>query len=325
MNGYFVISLDFEKYWGVFDSLAEKNYQKNLLNVDLVVDRLLNLSKKYNVKLTFATVGFLFNKNKAEYLKNKPKVQPSYRNKLHNPYPLIDKIGNDQDSDPIYFGYNTLKEIISHKDHEIATHTYCHYYCLEEGQTIEQFESDLILAKTVAKKLDVDIKSIVFPRNQVDPDYLKVCKKNGIISYRGVENHTIYKPNSKEKSKKTLHRALRLADAYTNLTGIHTYNLKALKNDSMVDVPSSYFFRPYNKRLKFLEPLKIKRVKKGMLKASKDGEIFHLWFHPHNFGDNIEENFKNLEELFKTYSKLNEKYNFKSVTMSEMAERILNN
>lgn len=55
-----------------------------------------------------------------------------------------------------------------------------------------------------------------------------------------------------------------------------------------------------------------------MLYAAKNNENFHLWWHPHNFGINIEENMKNLEDLLKYYTYLNKKYKMKSKNMKEL-------
>ena len=324
MNGQFVISLDFEKFWGVFDSIGNENYQENIDNVDEVIEKLLKLSNDYNIKLTFATVGFLFNKNKKTLLKNIPNLKPTYTNKLHNPYPLIDSLDDNLNSDKRHFAYDTLLSIKEENKHEIATHTYCHFYCMEDGQTLDQFEEDIKMAKDVAKKMDVSLKSIVFPRNQINDDYLKICFENGIQTYRGCENHYIYSPSSRKKSKKPFYRALRLADAYFNLTGTHTYKKKELKRKGIINVPSSYFLRPYNEKLSHLEKFKLKRAIHSMKIAAKNGEIFHLWFHPHNFGRNINENFSNLESIFKTYSKMKQLYGMESNTMSEVAKKIKN-
>ena len=324
MNGQFVISLDFEKYWGVFDSLATGNYNDNLNNVDFVIERLLNLSHTYQIKLTFATVGFLFNRNKQDYIKNIPEKIPTYRKEMHNPYPLIENIEPIENIDSIYYGRNALLKIKEAKTHEISTHTYCHYYCLEDGQTLDQFDADIKMAKKVASDLGIKIKSIVFPRNQVNNDYLEICKKNEILSYRGVEDHFIYEAKSKDASKKSWHRALRLADSYFNITGSHTHKFSALKEDQIINIPSSRFFRPFSRKLSFLEPFKVKRVIKAMTKAAKNRELYHLWFHPHNFGNNITENFNNLETIFKTFSTLNKEFGFESTTMSECANKIKN-
>ncbi|WP_412985158.1 polysaccharide deacetylase family protein [Pontimicrobium sp. IMCC45349] len=324
MNGQLVISLDFEKLWGVFDSVSCKNYESNLLAVDEVIDRLLSIADSYNVKLTFSTVGLLFNETKSDFKNNLPNPLPSYTEPKHSPYQLIDSIGDNENKDSLHYAYQALKKIKANKNHEIGTHTYCHYYCLEEGQTIEQFEADLKMAIKVGKDFNTDIKSIVFPRNQVNNKYLDICVKNGILSYRGYENHEIYKPKPYKESKSKLHRALRLSDAYINITGDHIYDLNSLANNNIVNIPSSYFLRPYHRKLSFIEPLKLRRIIRGMTKAAQSNKLYHLWFHPHNFGSNMEENFKNFENILEIYSKLQSRYNFESKTMTQLAIELLN-
>lgn len=323
MNGQFIISLDFEKLWGVFDSIsANGNYNENLDNVDVVIDRLLELCNKYKIKLTFATVGFLFNENKRDFTNNMPKHLPEYSIKKHNPYPLINAVPEFEFNKSHHYGYKSLLKIKNDESHEIGTHTYCHFYCLEKGQTIEQFGADLKMAKKVAENFNIKLESIVFPRNQINSEYLKLCHDNGIISYRGYENHSAYTPSIKQKSKNPIQRAIRLIDAYINITGKHTYKLELLKSNGIINLPSSRFFRPYSKSLKFLELLKVNRIKNAMSTAAKNKELYHLWWHPHNFGKHMDENFAMLEEVFKTYSKLNTKYNFTSSTMTELAKKL---
>ena len=71
-KGIFTISLDFELFWGVRDHRTLENYGENILNVHQVVPRLLELFAKYNVHCTWATVGFLFFKEKQEMLSYLP-------------------------------------------------------------------------------------------------------------------------------------------------------------------------------------------------------------------------------------------------------------
>ena len=42
--------------------------------------------------------------------------------------------------------------------------------------------------------------------------------------------------------------------------------------------------RPYG----FFKKLKMKRIKAQMTYAAKNDKLFHLWWHPHNFGNDIE-------------------------------------
>ena len=60
-----------------------------------------------------------------------------------------------------------------------------------------------------------------------------------------------------------------------------------------------------------------------MLFAAKNNMIYHLWWHPHNFAADVEENFLMLEKILQHYSKLNKQYNFTSLTMKEVAKIVL--
>lgn len=322
-NGYFIVSLDFELFWGVFDVKKLKDYKRNIENVRVVIPRLLELADKYNIKLSFATIGFLFAKNKQELLESIPVIKPTYDNQNFDPYRLIDSIGNDESADPYHYANSLIKLIQGNGNHEIACHTFSHYYVNEAGQTTEQFEEDLKAALAIAKKNHVTLKSIVFPRNQINESCLEICKKYGITNFRGTEKHWMFDTQNTKKLESPAHKAFRLLDTYINLSGYNTYSLSNVKNYSgIVSISSSKFFRPYSKALAFLESLRISRIKKGMSHAAKNNEVYHIWWHPHNFGDNTEANFKNLEQLFKHYNSLNQQYNFSNETMGGLAEII---
>ncbi|WP_298899288.1 polysaccharide deacetylase family protein [uncultured Psychroserpens sp.] len=330
MNGHFVISLDYEIHWGVFDKKSVDEYRENLANVGKVIDRLLEMSDAYGVKITFSTVGFLFAKDKNDLLNHLPKHKPTYLHKKFSPYPLIDSIGDNEDNDPFHYAISGIKKIRDNGNHEIGTHTFCHFYCHEHGQTVEQFDEDLKAAIAIAQPLGIDLKSIVFPRNMIEADkpidkpYLDVCHKHGITSFRGKEKAYIYNIHTtKSYHGWYIFKFLRLLDSYVNVTGANTYNTKEInQNKDVLNLPSSRLFRAYSSKLKFLEPLKIRRIKKAMTHAAKKNELYHLWWHPHNFGTQMDDNFKNLEEVFKTYQKLNEKYGFESETMTGLATKI---
>ena len=66
------------------------------------------------------------------------------------------------------------------------------------------------------------------------------------------------------------------------------------------------------------EPLRIRRIKKEIQYAAKHNEFYHLWWHPHNFGVNLEKNLLILEELLKCYAMCKDKYGMKSLTMNEV-------
>ncbi len=329
-NGTFVISLDFELQWGIFDVISINSYKENLTNTRKALREILQTSDENDVRLTIATVGFLFAKDKEELKSFQPDKTPSYIKSALNAYDEIDKIGKNEHDPMFYFAQDVIKDILKNKNHEVCTHTFSHYYCYERGQTIEEFAADIAATVKIGKHLGAEPKSIVFPRNQVNENYLKVCSEYGISSYRGTERSFPYTVATSKAPKVRMlevlaKRAFRLIDSYINVFGYSTYNVNDLfeTNDNpCVDLPSSRFLRPYNKKLSFLEPLKIRRIKKAMTHAAKHNELYHLWWHPHNFGKDIHENLSNLKTIYKHYRLLNKKYGFQSETMESLTKNI---
>jgi peptidoglycan/xylan/chitin deacetylase (PgdA/CDA1 family) len=325
-HGKFVISIDFELMWGVRDKLSILQYGENIKGVHSALPRMLEIFQQYNIKGTFAIVGLLFFESKKEMIANLPEKLPSYSNKNLSPFNgYFNSVGENLETDPYHFGKYLIDEIFKTPGQEIGTHTFSHYYCLEKGQTINEFKDDFLHAQKVAKdKYGLKITSLVFPRNQFNNEYLAVCKEFGIICFRGNEHSWIYEARNTE-DESNFRRAIKLVDTYINLSGRNCYSDDYLKSKFPVDIRASRFVRPYNATLRFLDKQKLKRLKSDMTYAAKNNVTYHLWWHPHNFGINQNENFDLLEKLLLHYHELNDKYNFQSYTMSGLAKAILNN
>lgn len=311
-KGIFTISLDFELFWGVRDHRTVQNYGSNIRNVHNVVPGLLELFKKYKVHCTWATVGFLFCNDKEELLRYIPAIKPEYQKKEYDPYSYL----QESSLDPVFHFAPALIDLIRKTPgQELSTHTFSHFYTLEKSTTTEQFRYDLQAAKKVSAAKGFELLSIVFPRNQYSEEHLRVCKEEGIKVYRGNELSVAYKPLSRE-DENIFRRAIRFIDAYINVTGQHCHALP--KADEIINVPASRFLRPYDPRFKMLDELKLRRIKNGMRHAAENGQVYHLWWHPHNFGKHTEENFRFLERILKYYSQLNEQGKIESQNLIEI-------
>lgn len=321
-NGTFIISLDFELNWGVHDVFTLEQYKENLLGTREAINQMLELFNRFGIRATWATVGMLSFKNKKELLESLPVLYPSYTNGDFSPYGKLDALGDNEDQDPFHFGQSLIEKISQYKGQEIASHTFSHYYCLEEGQTAEQFEADLKASIKAKKAFGHQVKSIVFPRNQLNQTYLSICQKHGIESYRGNEKNWIYKA-SKFHEEGIVKRLARLADCYVNLTGHNTYKLKKVAKEPIVNLPSSRFLRPYHSKVKKFESLRLRRIKNSIKHAAQNGEVYHLWWHPHNFGKDIEENMQFLTRVLELVAELHTTHNFKSLTMGEATKLAL--
>jgi hypothetical protein len=268
------------------------------------------------VHCTWATVGFLFFSEKKEMTSFLPAERPTYKKKEYDPYSYLEQ----NELEEIYhFAPALIEQIKKTPGQEIGTHTFSHFYTLEKNTTIGQFKNDLRSANAIAKEKEVEIKSIVFPRNQYSDDHIKACLDEGIKIYRGNELSGVYKPVSRE-NENIIRKGIRLVDTYVNITGHHCHVIPAA--NKIINVPASRFLRPYNPKLKMFDGLKLRRIKQGIKFAAKHGLIYQLWWHPHNFGKYMDENFKFLEQVLKFYHQLNQEGKIESQNLLEIYSNI---
>ena len=316
-QGKFVISLDFELMWGVRDHHNYQTYGREIEAVHETVPKLIDLFNEFGVKATFSAVGMLFAKDREELEQYLPTKKPSYTKFDLSPYPTYLNSSSIAEHDKLHFAADLIDQL-RQSPHEIGTHTFSHYYCLEEGQNKEQFKADLQSAVAIALAKGVELNSIVFPRNQFNKTYLEVCAELGITSVRGTENSWLYKARNREEESQ-LRRAFRLIDAYVNISGHHCYDKKDAKQSIPMNIAASRFLRPYSPKLYMLEKLKIRRIQKSIVHAAKNGLCYHLWWHPHNFSRNTEQNVDQLRSILGYYQKMNQKYGMASCTMTEIS------
>mgnify|MGYP003301841102 CR=1 FL=1 len=316
MAGTLLVSLDFELFWGMLDQCALEDYQANVLGGRTAISRLLELFRKYDIHATWAAVGFLFAENHQELMRYFPTETPSYVQKNLSPYDWFEKIGEDEVSAPCFYGSSLVRLVSQTPGQEIGSHTFSHYYCREQGQTVKQFAADMAAAKKIAADHGYDLTSVILPRNQCEEEYTSVFRELGFTAYRDEENDWIH-----EKIKfRPLLRLLRLADVYFPLTGQGGYEPK--KEAGIWNLVGSRMYKPIFRPLAFLEKQKIRRIKAQMRHAAKRNLTFHLWWHPHNIGVRTEEHLAQLEEIFAYYQELKETYGMESLNMREAALRL---
>lgn len=311
-----LVSLDFELFWGVCPFRKLKEYEENIIGGRKAIPSLLDLFEKHEIHATWATVGFIFADNYQEAKKYFPIESdlPTYDDERLSSYLYFPELNNHEQEKECYYAPSLIDLISESNGQEIGTHTFSHYYCREEGQSVEQFVADMESANAIAKDSGHKLESLVLPINQCEPEYTRTFLKLGITAYRDEESDWIH-----EKVKiRPLMRLLRLMDVYFPLTGQGGYIPK--KEYGIWNLTGSRMYKPYFKPLAFMEGLKIRRIKKQMLHAAKNNLVFHLWWHPHNIGVRTDYHLKQLEEIFSYYDELKEKYGMVSMNMREAAE-----
>ena len=319
MQATFIISLDFELFWGMQDCSTLEEYQEHVLGGRQAIPRLLELFHEHDIHATWATVGFQFAHSFEEVKRYFPpdNLRPSYTNKKLSTYNSFAYIGEDEHTAPCFYAPSVIEKIAHCDGQEIGSHTFSHYYCREAGQTTEQFKADMKAAQNIAEANGYHLTSVVLPRNQCTDEHIEVLRELGFTSYRDEENDWIHE----KVSFRPLMRALRLLDVYFPLTGAGGYVPNNEKG--IVNLVGYRMYKPYFKPLAFLEKTKIHRIKRQMLHAAKNGLTFHLWWHPHNIGVMTDYHLKQLEEILFYYDKLKEKYGIRSLNMGEAAKEIL--
>jgi peptidoglycan/xylan/chitin deacetylase (PgdA/CDA1 family) len=319
-KGIFIISLDFELSWGVRDRYRNGEYQDNLIGARSAIPMILEIFDTYNIHATWATVGLLFFRNHREMMKGLPEKRPAYADQMLSPYPSIQDIGRDEREDPCHYACSLIKMIASFPNQEIGSHTFSHYYCLEKGQDLAAFQSDLKAALHVAEENNLTITSLVFPRNQVNEDYLTVCRELGITVYRGNVQHWIYQRRNGRKGE-MVKKVLRFMDSYFSISSHNCYSSQSIIPSLPYNLPASRFLRPFSCRLKLVNSARLSRITSSLTYAARKGLIYHLWWHPHNFGLNIQENIGFLRKVLDHHAALHTHYGMESLNMKEAAKR----
>lgn len=320
--GILVVSLDFELYWGVRDLYTKSEYGAKWLRERDRIPGMLELFREAGVHATWAAVGLLFFKDRQELLAGLPALKPGYADSGLSPYGEIEAgaVGAGEAEDPHCFAPSLIEQIRNTPGQAVGSHTFSHFYCMEKGQTADEFYSDLQAAVAAAEQRGISLQSLVLPRNQLRRRYMRKLPELGFKTYRGNPRHPLYRAGY-SVSDPFLRRALRLADSYVNLTGHHTYPVDAISPELPIDLPASFFFRTPPAPLRRLEPLRLKRIKDGMTQAARQGQVYHLWLHPYNAAES--EAFGSLEVVVRHYRRLAERYGMISLNMEELGERVL--
>jgi peptidoglycan/xylan/chitin deacetylase (PgdA/CDA1 family) len=314
-KGNFIISLDFELHWGGAEKWNLTERKKYFDNTRKSIPLVLALFEKYNIHATWATVGFLFARNKEEIIQFSPNEKPTYNDSNLSYYRFIEnnEIGKNEQEDPYHYAFDLISKIVSTPNQELASHTYEHFYCNEPGQTKEQFDADLKAAQSISKSnFNLELKSLVLPRNQLNSDYIKIAKKNGIKVIRSNPDVWFWQGDTLD------YPISRAIDAVVRISGTSLFSKDKVTEGEVLLLPASRFLRPYAKKEKYIHFLKFNRIKNEMTNAAKKKLNYHLWWHPHNFGNYTEENLEYLENILKHFKKLNELYGFESKSMIEM-------
>ena len=180
------------------------------------------------------------------------------------------------------------------------------------------FGGDLNAAIAIAQASGHSLKSIVFPRNQTTLAHVQRATELGVDLYRGDAKGWLYRPRSANETT-AMFRLARFLDSALPLGPKQVVKSSPVGN--AINVPASRFLRPWSKRLGLYNDLHIHRILSEMKAAAQTGGIYHLWWHPHNFGRNTGKNLENLKRILNAFVLLRDELGMQSFNMSDLAQR----
>jgi hypothetical protein len=278
-----VLSLDFELRWGVHDvcGMNPNAYRENLEAEREVIPELLTMFHSHEIRATWAAVGAIGCSNWTEYFARAP-APPRYVDPVFavkSAYAEMDPDGR------LHFAPELMQQILGTPGQRLGTHTFSHLFLRERGVTAHDAAADLAAAHALhCTRFGSSPMSLVFPRNQ--PAFIEVVRASSVQIWRGNAAAWYYECEDSEHSG-PLPRALKLLDAFNPFTK------RAAPVEA--DMNRASLFLRLNLP-PFAWAAHVLRIK-AQLDRLRPGEVFHLWFHPHNVGKKIKYRLARVEQI----------------------------
>ena len=315
----FIISLDTELGWGSFDRNGIQNYGRYYAQVRTIVDDLLAMFQRHDIKATWAIVGHLFLEACSREGKGNHNhvLQPNYH--WHPQGGSAQTLFPTAQEAPFFYAPDVVERVLAAhpRGQEIASHTFTHVILGDPECTQEVARSQLQECQRLAANKGRDLFSLVFPRNSVG--HLDVLCRLGFVSYRGPEENWYDRANSSPK----LAKLCRYVDKLLAVTPPCYKELWCCREDQsqpwLFNLPASMFYPPFGGLWNLVGiGRRVSQAKKGIREAIARKSLFHLWFHPFNLATSpllLE----GLDEVLGTVSAEMKAGNMASLTMAETA------
>ncbi len=189
----FIMSADFELAWAWRYDKSFKDPKEEAIRHARVsrknVPKILRLCEKYNIPITWATVGHLFlgSCSKDEHVAHSSLRRVPYHENEYWKFYSGDWFDNDPCSDwrksPEWYGRDLIKMILdSNGRHEIGCHTFSHIDCRDGVCSPEAFADEVSECQKLAGEFNIELESFVHPGHTIGN--LRTLRELGFTSFR---------------------------------------------------------------------------------------------------------------------------------------------
>lgn len=297
LRGAFTISLDFELIWGTRDRAGPDAFRRACeIERSEIIDQLLDLFERYEISATWCTLGHLFLGACTCAAQKHPEIVPPEHAWCGGAQWFAADPCTDEQQDPIFYGASLLDKIgACAVEQEIGCHSFSHVIFGDPGCSRETAQSELRECVRLAEERGVSLRSFAFPRNSVG--HLDLLTQHGFECYRGPEPY-------EERAWPTW--AKRAAHLLAVLTAARPpVHVPEATEAGLWNIPGSMIFFPaHGKRRHIPVGLRTRRAIKGLDRAASERRVFHLWFHPTNLTDRLEDMMLGLERVLRHAAEL---------------------
>lgn len=307
------MSLDFELAWGMRDLLGDgAQHRECMITREQVVPELLKLFEKYEVPATWCTVGQLLDKEipspAAEHFSQFEAPKHAWARR-----PWFEGVPSGFEEEiPDYLCPSLIDDICSiEPKQEIGSHGFSHAIFGDAGCSRACAESELKASVERARRLGLDLESMVFPRNE--KGHLDLLKDHGFSCYRG-KSQSIFPRHW----PKPLHQ---LSHVFAVLSQRCVYPVVPRKDEfGLWDIPASMMLFPAHGIRRFVPMcFRVRRAQRGLDAAVQAKQIFHLWFHPINLAYETEGMLAAMDEILSYASSLRDAGQLRFRSMGQIA------
>lgn len=313
--GTFTVSIDLELAWGCCDRPLRPQRRQELHRERAVVQEILRLFAKHDIRATWAIVGHLL-------LDQCPWTGGEVHSEIPRPINVHDTrnwfFQHPPPSDPdqsLWYARDIVQWLLeASPTQEIASHSFCHMLYDPSHTTRPAVQADIQRARALHEAFGLPFQLFVFPRNRIG--YLDLLAQAGIMSYRGNARRWYdWIP---------LLFVRRLINFASYVAGTPPATVKpTIDYLGMVDVPSSMVLMSRNglRRLVSTKSL-IRKCIIGLNQAARCGETFHLWFHPSNFTYRTADQLAVLDAILQHARSLRKRGILEILTIGDQANRV---
>ena len=259
----FIMSLDCEGKWGMADQL--RPYHDALTDDALLraYEKILQLLDRYDIAATFAFV-MAFTLTKDERGKFDHILNPRTAGKDVWLEPYWRALGRGEEGWHQPAAFDLVRRSARH---EIACHSFCHRP-LGPATSHGEAVAELGAAQEAARLKGVQLSTFVFPRNEVGN--LSALRQSGFIGYR----ERLARPPG------AVGRLISLGAEINTQPGRQQSHAAS---DGLVPIPAGYFFNwRFGARALIPPCVTVARWRHLLRGPHSDGNVVHLWLHPHN-------------------------------------------